>query len=423
MNKLKKTVIILLVILLICNNKCTINATDKTSLQNEQSETEQKIDEAKQNLEQIEEEKSEALKSIAELTEQINEYDYKIEEINEEISNLNQRIIDEEENLKVTQEEYEKQFETLQTRIVAVYQSGQISYLDVLLNSTSLTSLISNYYLVSQIAEHDQELLKTIEQYRISIEDSKVALESNKQEVENKKTELEIIQNSLQIAKNSKKIEVNNLTNEEKEIQADLDKFEEDKKDIEEKLKEIARKEAEEAKRKAEEAAAAAKKAQESTTKNTNNSTSSSSNTSSTSSVTASKSGYIFPVAGLSKNNINNKSYPSYTGHTGVDININVVGKSVVAVKDGTVEISTSLKNSNGSYRSYGEYIVINHHDGTMTLYAHGLENSRKVEKGQTVKQGQVIMTVGNTGNSKGTHLHFEVRVNAKPVNPLPYLP
>jgi len=158
---------------------------------------------------------------------------------------------------------------------------------------------------------------------------------------------------------------------------------------------------------------------------------------------TPSKSGYIFPVAGLSKANINNKTYPSYSGHTGVDVNINVIGKSVVAVKAGTVVTSTaktgSIKNydSNGnyvgSYSSYGEYIIINHHDGTMTLYGHMKPGSRKVSVGDTVKQGQVIGIVGNTGNClprptpssplRGTHLHFEVRVNGKPVNPLPYLP
>ena len=133
--------------------------------------------------------------------------------------------------------------------------------------------------------------------------------------------------------------------------------------------------------------------------------------------------GYIFPVAGLSKANIRVKTYPSYARHTGVDVNINVVGKKIVAVKSGTVVTSTALRNPDGTYRSYGEYIVIDHHDGTMTLYAHGLAGTRKVSPGHKVSQGQELMIVGSTGNSTGPHLHFEVRVGGKPVNPLPYLP
>src|SRR5699024_8214285 len=127
-------------------------------------------------------------------------------------------------------------------------------------------------------------------------------------------------------------------------------------------------------------------------------------------------------VQGLTRANINNKTYPSYPGHTGVDVNINVTGKNVVAVKDGTVVISKALKNPNGTYRSYGEYVVINHHDGTMTLYAHMLAGSRKVKEDDKVVQGQIIGTVGSTGNSTGNHLHFEVKVGGRSVNPLPYL-
>ena len=57
-----------------------------------------------------------------------------------------------------------------------------------------------------------------------------------------------------------------------------------------------------------------------------------------------------------------------------------------------------------------------------MTLYGHMSPDSRAVSKGDEVVQGQVLGIVGTTGNSTGLHLHFEVRVNGRCVNPLPYL-
>ena len=185
------------------------------------------------------------------------------------------------------------------------------------------------------------------------------------------------------------------MNSDEKALESELEAFEADKQRIQSELAEIARQEA---------AARAARGDDYVVT-------------------SPSDAGYIFPVAGLSRRNINNPNYPSYAGHTGVDVNINVVGREVVAVKSGTVVISTALRYSNGNYRSYGEYIVINHHDGTMTLYAHMASGSRTVSVGEEVYQGQVIGEVGSTGNSTGPHLHFEVRVGGSPVNPMLYLP
>ena len=163
------------------------------------------------------------------------------------------------------------------------------------------------------------------------------------------------------------------------------------------------------------------KKTTKKTTSRSSSSRSSSKKTSSSSSV-KSVGGYAFPVKGCSLSNIRNRSYPSYAGHTGIDINIGVKGKSVVAAKDGVVIVSEALRSSSGAYKSYGEYIMIKHSNGTVTLYGHLKAGSRKVKVGQKVSKGQVIGTVGSTGNSTGTHLHFEVRVNGNPVNPYRYL-
>ena len=136
--------------------------------------------------------------------------------------------------------------------------------------------------------------------------------------------------------------------------------------------------------------------------------------------------GWCFPVLGCSYANINNKHYPSYAGHTGVDINIGVIGKPVLAVSDGRVIISKAKLNGRGEYISYGEYVVIQcqtkEGNNLLTYYCHMSPGSRRVNAGDTVEKGQQIGVVGSTGNSSGPHLHFEVREAGRPINPLPFL-
>ena len=98
--------------------------------------------------------------------------------------------------------------------------------------------------------------------------------------------------------------------------------------------------------------------------------------------------------------------------HTGLDIAAST-GTPIKAAASGTVTYS-------GYKGSYGNLVIITHSDGTQTYYAHC--NTLKVTTGQSVSQGQVIATVGSTGNSTGPHLHLEVRVNGIAQNPQNYV-
>ena len=382
---------IVLIIVLLTQN-ITVFAASKNQLQNEKSDIDDKIDELKQEQEEIEKNKSVALKSVEELIGKISDAQSELEDLKEKASDLQAKIDAKEKDIQQKTEEYTKKEELVNARLVAMYKNGKTSYLDLLLTSSNMSDFLAKYYSASELIEYDKKLIQTAKEEKEQIQAEKVELENSKKELEEAVAEQQSKTAELKSLKKDKESQVSKLTAEEKKTQEELEQIEADKKEIEAQLKKIAEEEAKKA--------------------NYNNI-----------SATPSACGYIFPVAGLSKNNINNRTYPSYPGHTGVDVNINVVGKSVVAVKAGTVVISTAKKNPNGTYRSYGEYVVINHHDGTMTLYAHMLAGSRKVERNQQVSQGQVIGIVGNTGNSTGTHLHFEVKVNGKAVNPLPYLP
>ncbi len=368
-------------------------AATKSELKENSSDTDKKIEEAKEELEGIQAEKSETLKQVESLITEISSYESEIDKLDEQISKLNNDIKDAENKLNQKQEDYKKEKELLEKRLVATYEAGETSYLDVLLSSSSLTDLISNYYFVTEITRNDKELMEKIKKEEEEIEKAKTTLENSKSELNNSKVMKQSKATQLKQAKNQKDSYVSKLNEDEKNTQEQLEQFERDKRDIQAQLAAIAKKEAEQA-------------------ANSGNSNNNITNN-------PSASGYIRPIVGYGIT----CGWMGYANHTGVDFSgAGISGKPILAAKSGTVVTSTALKNSNGTYRSYGEYIVINHHDGTMTLYAHGAPGSRLVSVGQKVSQGQQIMSVGTTGNSTGYHLHFEVRVNGVPVNPAPYL-
>jgi len=98
--------------------------------------------------------------------------------------------------------------------------------------------------------------------------------------------------------------------------------------------------------------------------------------------------------------------------HAGIDIS-GPSGTNIVAAESGRVSYA-------GYMRGYGNVIILSHNGGYSTVYGHNSVNL--VKKGQYVNRGSIIGKVGRTGNATGSHLHFEIRLSGKPVNPLPYL-
>jgi murein DD-endopeptidase MepM/ murein hydrolase activator NlpD len=98
--------------------------------------------------------------------------------------------------------------------------------------------------------------------------------------------------------------------------------------------------------------------------------------------------------------------------HEGIDIAVGT-GTPVVSSASGMVIVA-------GWMGGYGNLVVVDHGNGVATAYGHN--TGVAVSVGQSVAQGQLIAYSGNTGNSTGPHIHFEVRINGSPVDPLGYL-
>ena len=127
------------------------------------------------------------------------------------------------------------------------------------------------------------------------------------------------------------------------------------------------------------------------------------------SSATPSVAGLIWPIQGVLTSPFGMRWGRM---HEGIDIGA-ATGTPIYAAAGGTVIYA-------GWESGYGNLTVIDHGNGLATAYGH--QSKIAVSNGQTVSRGQLIGYVGSTGHSTGPHLHFEVRANGTPVNPLSYL-
>ena len=136
-----------------------------------------------------------------------------------------------------------------------------------------------------------------------------------------------------------------------------------------------------------------------------------------------SSTGFIWPTRGAyrvsSHYGYRSASISGWSYHGGIDIVLgsgSSAGIPVVASASGTVVVA------NSGWRGYGHTVVIDHGNGIRTRYAHMYPGSITVRVGQRVYQGQQIGRIGSTGNSTGPHLHFEMLINGRKVNPYPYI-
>ena len=352
-------------------------------------ENNEKIDELKEKQSDVQEQRTDTQKEVDDLNSQISDYQSQINELDTKISDLNSQIEESQKKLDEAQAKYDENKKLAEERLVVMQESGETTYLDMILTSSSITDMISSYYLASELAAADTELLDGLEKERQEVETAKTELENSKKELDNSRTQKESVSAQLEVARNEKSQKVTELSEEEQDIQAEIDQLEKDNQQI---LNEIR-------------IAQERYKAQLEALKNQSNSNGSSGQTGGHTGGTTTGSGsgiFIVPLRNYSYISTNGY-YSSGKFHGAIDYAVSS-GTPVYAAADGVVMTTKDLNTS------YGTYVVIQHANGLQTWYGHGTRGSISVTPGQTVKQRQQIMLSGSTGNSSGTHLHFEVR-------------
>ena len=367
MNSKKRILIsILLVLIILSTNIAATLAATKSELQNKQNSINQQIKDTENEISAVKEEMSDTMKQIQDLNTQISGYQSEIDDLEYKIDDLEKDIEESQEKLNEAEKNYNKQEEAFKNRIVAQYEAGETTYLDVLLGGGSLWDMVSNWYVVSEIADLDNQMLDQIEKNKIEIEEAKKTLETNKEQIEITKKNKEQKASALKSSQATKEQYVDELSDSEKELNSELEKLKAANDAITRELKAMETK-------------------------------------------------YSDKIADLGgtgtlqrpvKSGVITATmyYSSGRYHGALDYGV-PVGTEVYAAAEGVV---LAAGWSNGGL---GNYVCIQHSGGMRTLYGHG-NGTFYVKPGDVVKKGQLIMLSGNTGNSSGPHLHFEVRVS-----------
>jgi murein DD-endopeptidase MepM/ murein hydrolase activator NlpD len=293
--------------------------------------------------------------------------------------------------LAFLRDQYATAVHRLHARLVAIYEGGRIGTVEVLLAAESFSDLLSRLEYVREIAAQDRRIAAQVEKAKLQMRAARLKTKKTRAQVA-RVTRAVAIRTQQQRALRDRLVSSRDaLAGTRNEKERTLETVKENKDEYIAEVEALARVSAQ--------LAARIQSAQ----------SSSSSSRGSAAPAVVSSSGFIWPVSGPVTSPF---GWRWGRMHEGIDIAA-PSGTPIRAAASGVVIYA-------GWMGGYGNLVVVDHGGGVATAYAHA--SAIAVGNGQSVAQGQVVSYVGCTGHCFGAHLHFEVRVNGAPVDPLGYL-
>ena len=376
-------------ILALCTSAATragaVTQSEIDALKKEQQESQAKQEALKDQLADIEADQAAAQQKRQLLTQQLNAINAEI--IDAQIAWYDGEIARKEVERKAAEAREAEQYELFCQRVRMMEEQGTVSYWSILFNAEDFSDLLDRIADVDAVMDYDNQVM-----------DQLIAA---RQELERLQGELESARAEEQAAREQQEAKKAEQQAKVAEAQKLLDQINADAAEVNRQL------DAEDAAAASIQAEITRKQKQLEEERKQQNVT-----------LPPTGSGYQWPLPSSCLTLTSAFGYRMHPidlvphSHTGIDVAA-AGGTPIYAAKGGQVIMSVY---GTGVNWSYGNFVVIDHGDGTTTLYAH--MSSRAVSEGQLVSQGQTIGYVGNTGNSQGNHLHFEVRVNGQRVDP-----
>ncbi len=309
----------------------------------------------------------------------------KLQAIEQQEQDIDQKV----NEIAQKQQEYDQNDLLFQQRLVAIYKSNNSSLISVLLTVDSYSDFLTVNENLQRVSAHDSDLLATLVSQKEALEQAKADMEGMLASLEKDRQDLDESLRAYNASIQQQKAIASQALEQVEADEEELEKKYEDYKAFQNEMEAL------------------------------------------WNSLGGSEGEYIggaleWPVPGYNGDRYISSHFgqrllfgrPDF--HTGIDIargdKSSIFNAGIVAANGGTV-----IKVVSNSNYGYGRYVIVDHGGGVRTLYGHC--ESILVSEGQVVSRGQQIATVGNTGNSTGPHLHFELRVQGnQKVNPYPYL-
>lgn len=358
------------------------------------------LDSIQQQVNQQNAAKADAETVIGSVSEQLRQIEEQLRQATAELGTIKEQRVAVENDITLNERqlaEAQKRLEGRESvfykRVRDIYINGRLSYLDVVIGSKDFSDFANRLEVLKRIIDSDITLINEIKKERAEIEAHKQKLEADRAKlVELEKAAL-AKQAEIEQKKAERNVVLQKAQNDRATAMQAIEELNASSAQVSAMLKE----------RQAARAAAAAAAAQSSGGQGASDNW-------------VQGTGQLgWPVSGEITSPYGYRVHPIFGTtiyHSGIDIGVDE-GTPVHAADGGVVVWS-------GWMGGYGYAVVIDHGNGLSTLYGHNSELA--VDEGQSVAKGQVISYAGSTGNSTGPHVHFEVRVNGDPVDPMGYL-